>query len=229
MKTEIKSTAEVLRQKAEELLKNKTSTSSTQLTRLEIQKLIHELEVHQIELEMQNDELVQAKKDALHEAERYTDLYDFAPTGYFTLSKEGIIFELNLYGSQMLGKERLYIINRRFGLFVSDDSKQVFDDFISRVFSSRAKETCELYLSCCINSPKYVFLTGIVSDKREQCLVTAVDITERKLAEIKLQEKMDELEEIFHLSNGNELTIINLKKEVNELLKKSGQQGKYEV
>lgn len=229
MKTEIKSTAEVLRQKAEEILKSKPTTSSAQLTRLEIQKLFHELEVHQIELEMQNDELLQAKKDALHEAERYTDLYDFAPTGYFTLSKEGIIFELNLYGSQMLGKERLYIINRRFGLFVSDESKKVFDVFLEKVFNSRVKETCELYLSCCINSPKYVFLTGIISDKKEQCLVTAVDITERKLAEIRLQEKMNELEEIFHLSNGNELTITNLKKEVNDLLKKLGQDKKYEV
>jgi len=227
MKSEIKSTSEILRQKAEESIKSKPSTSSTQLTRLDIQKLLHELEVHQIELEMQNDELIQAKKDALHEAERYTDLYDFAPTGYFTLSKEGIIFELNLYGSQMLGKERLYIINRRFGLFVSDESKPVFDIFLEKVFKSRVKETCELYLSCCVNSPKYVFLTGIISDKREQCLVTAVDITERKLAEIKLQEKMNELEDIFRLTSGDDMTIANLKKEVNELLKKLGQDKKY--
>ncbi|HEY5590614.1 MAG TPA: PAS domain-containing protein [Paludibacter sp.] len=228
MTTEIKSTAEILRHKAEELANKKLSRSESKLSELETQKLIHELEVHQIELEMQNEELLLAKTEALHAVERYTELYDFAPTGYFTLSKEGIIFELNLYGSQILGKERVYLTNRSFGYFVSDNTKTIFYHFLENIFDSRAKETCEISLITNENALIHVILTGLVSEKREQCLITAVDITDRRLTEEDLHDKIKELEEFIYLSNGREQTMISLKKEANELFKKNGEEEKYE-
>ena len=102
----------LLRQIAETFLKNKTSVKKEKLkTGSQIQseadtlKLMHELEVHQIELEMQNDELQRAKEKAENIAEKYTNLYDFAPAGYFTIDKDLRICELNLSGAKMLGKE----------------------------------------------------------------------------------------------------------------------------
>ena len=101
-------------------------------------KLIHELKVYQIELEMQNEELMLARSTAQDAAEKYTELYDFASSDYFTLSKEGKIVELNLSGAKMLGKERSLIKNRQFDFFVSNDTKPVFNLFLEKVFYSKA-------------------------------------------------------------------------------------------
>jgi len=178
-----------LRQKAEDQLKKKSSETTFLPSEADVLKLIHELEVHQIELELQNEELLLAKEKAAGLAtEKYIELYDFAPSGYFTLSKEGNIIELNLYGSQMLGKERSQLENSRFGYFVSDETKSIFNLFLGKVFNSRAKESCEVTLSMKGNLPIYVFLTGIVTENGEQCLVVAVDITKRKRAEESLEE-----------------------------------------
>ena len=111
-----------LRRKAEELLKNDQKKPNSYLSEVEILKLIHEIEVHQIELEMQNEELKVAKERAIELAsEKYAKLYDFAPSGYFTLSKDGEIDDLNIAAAQMLGKERERLKNGRFGFFVSED------------------------------------------------------------------------------------------------------------
>jgi PAS domain-containing protein len=96
--THNKSESEILRQKAEELLKLKSTRMVSQLSEIEILKLMHELDVHQIELEIQNDELNLANEQIKVAAEKYTELYEFAPIGYFTLSREGKIIELNHRG-----------------------------------------------------------------------------------------------------------------------------------
>ncbi|HEY5590615.1 MAG TPA: PAS domain-containing sensor histidine kinase [Paludibacter sp.] len=183
MKNEIKTAGEILRQTAEELLKSKSSKSTTQLSKIETQKLIHELEVHQIELELQNEELLLASIESKKAAEKFSDLYDFAPSGYFTLSKNGEIIELNLCGAQMLGKERVYLINRRFGFFVSDDTKPIFNLFLDQAFKSRVKESCEISIVIDRQILIYVHLSGIVSENGEHCLVNVIDITESKRTE----------------------------------------------
>jgi PAS domain S-box-containing protein len=191
------SEASNLRKKAIGLLKKKQSNSVSQLSEPETLKLIHELEVHQIELELQNEELRLARSAEQHAAEKYTELYDFAPSGYFTLSKEGKIIELNLCGSLMLGKERSRLINSLFGFFISDDTKPVFSLFLAKVFNSKAKETCEVTLSAKGNLPMYVYLTGIVTENTEQCIVTVIDITERKQAEEELIQSEIKFHSIF--------------------------------
>ena len=169
--------------KAEALLKKKLSKTAWQLSESETHKLIHELEVHQVELELQNDELMLARSAAQDAIEKYTELYDCAPSGYFTLSKEGKILELNLCGSQMLGKERAHLKNSNFGFFVSSDSKPIFKLFLAKVFNSRAKETSEVTLSLNGNTPVYIHLTGKVTQNGKQCHLILVEITERKRAE----------------------------------------------
>ena len=121
MKKSNKSEAANLRHKAEELLKKNSLKTSSISSAVEMQKLIHELEVQKIELELQNEELMLARSAAQEAAERYTELYDFAPSGYFTLSKEGEIIALNFRGANMLDKERSRLENSLFGFFVSSD------------------------------------------------------------------------------------------------------------
>jgi hypothetical protein len=87
-----------LRLKAEEQLKTRKAKTNFVASESDMLKLIHELEVHQIELELQNEELVLANVKARAATEKYEELYDFAPTGYFTVSQEGKILEMNLRG-----------------------------------------------------------------------------------------------------------------------------------
>ena len=113
--------------------------------------------------------------------EKYAELYYFAPLGYYTLSNDGKIIDLNLIGSQILGRERTSLINSQLCLYVSDDSRQVFKLFFEKMFQTKSKETCEVTISTNGNSPIYVLLVGIIIKNGEQCLVTAFDITERRL------------------------------------------------
>ena len=159
-------------------------------------KLNRELEMHKKELEFQNEKLRHAKDQAEVATEKYTELYDFAPSGNFTLSKEGKIVEINLSGSRMLGKERPDLIGSSLGFFVSEDSKSNFNCFLGKIFTSEDVESCEVIMSNGSNIQKYVHLTGIVSGKGDNCLVTVVDITGRELAEAEMQHKNEELQKI---------------------------------
>src|SRR5450631_145892 len=101
------SAATELTRRAEEKLKTKTSEAGFTRTDAEMQRIIHELEVHQIELEMQNAELKQAREEVETALEKYTDLYDFAPVGYMTLNRNETISDMNLRGAGLLGIERV--------------------------------------------------------------------------------------------------------------------------
>ncbi len=108
--------------------------------------LVHELEVHQIELEMQNEELKQARAELEAALDQFTDLYDFAPVGYFTLSRDGVIQRANLAGTTLLGVERFRLVQKRLAAFVPAESYIAFNAFLQNVFSSEDKETCEIAL-----------------------------------------------------------------------------------
>ncbi|MGM0391222.1 MAG: PAS domain S-box protein [Bacteroidota bacterium] len=174
----------ILRRKAEELLKNNTKVPASKLSEDEILKLIHEIEVHQIELELQNEELkIAREREKELASEKYAELYDFAPSGYFTLSREGDIVNLNFAASQMLGKERHGLKKSRFGFFVSDDTKPDFNQFLTKVFATDKKEFCQVTLIPNNDSPVYAHLTGIYIKDQNHCLVTVADITKLKEAE----------------------------------------------
>ena len=185
---------DVLRQKAEELLKKKVSEAPDHITKSELHKLLHQSEIAQIELEVQNKEL-QSANTAAQEA---IDLFDFAPIGYFTFNQVGEIVRLNLYGAEMLGKDRSLLQNSRFGFFISDDSKPVFNSFIEKIFKSKTKQTCDLTIGNNDALPMFVHLNGIIAGNTGNCLVSATDITERKQAELELQASKKLIEEIIN-------------------------------
>lgn len=178
-----KSEAANLRLRAEDQLIEKESEQSFARTETGIQKLFHELEVHRIELEMQNAELCQSRAEVESSLEKYTDLYDFSPTGYFTLDCEGIIRSVNLTGCVLLGVERTGMIGQTFALFVDEASRPVFSDFCRRIFSERDKVSCELALTRQGGAPLYVQLIAIASGPEQECRVAVIDITRSKQAE----------------------------------------------
>nr|WP_315161770.1 response regulator [uncultured Flavobacterium sp.] len=188
----------ILRQKAEELQQQKHSITDSKLSEVETLKLIHELEVHQIELEMQKEELILAKEEAEMAMQKYTELYDFAPSGYFTLTNSGKIAQLNLTGSQLLQKDRSKLINSQFGFFISDDTKPIFNEFLSNVFHSNRKECCEVKLFLENNFTINVYLTAVLFENRNEALITAVDITQLKLTECALRESEKRYRELLN-------------------------------
>ena len=143
---------------------------------------MHELQVHQIELEMQNEELRQSRAEVEAGLERYTELYDFAPVGYLTLGRDGAIRQVNLTGARLLGVERARLVGRRFGVFVGEPDRAGFKAFLEKVFASQAKEVCEVALLKEGKGPLNVHITATVSQDGQECRVMMVDITERKQA-----------------------------------------------
>jgi len=158
-------------------------------------RLIRELEMHRMELELQNEELQRAKKTTELAEKKYKELYDFSPSGYLTLSKTGEIISLNFSAEGILGKERSSLIKSSFGFFVSPDTRAVFNNFIKEIFKTNLKQSCELKLITGDNSTKYVLANGIVSNIYEKCLVTLVDISKRKFAEYELINAKERAEE----------------------------------
>jgi PAS domain S-box-containing protein len=216
-----------LRQKAEEELKNRKPTE-TIVTEVDTLRLIHELQVHQIELEMQNDEMAIANNQAIIAIEKYVDLYDFAPAGYLTLSKDGSIVGLNFSAATLLGKERSHLKNRMFSTCLNQDSIALFNEFIELTFKSKSKNTCEL----AIISPKtqktiWLHIDATIFRDSDQCLLNMVDITERKQLEDDLSKKTKELESLNNYFLGREMRMKELKEEINALLIKSGCEKQY--
>ena len=221
-----KSEAKELRHKAEEALKTRKSKKED-FVELDNQKLIHELQVHQIELEMQNEELKLAYKRTENAMEKYVDLYDFAPSGYITLSKEGDIMDLNFVAATLLGIERVQLKNTRFGVYVSPDSLETYNQIFVETFLHNKKETAELSLRTKSDKPMFVHVDALVSQNTNLCLITLIDITERKKTEEELRKTAKQLKELNSYFLDRELRMMDLKKEINELLIKSGCEKEY--
>lgn len=171
-----------LRRKAEERLAKAGSFPEEEPTF----KLVHELRVHQIELEMQNEELKQARAEIEAGLEKYSVLYDFAPVGYFTLTDDGIIKEANLTGTSLLGIERSLVINNHFSVYLSMDSHPVFTEFLRKVFADTTKKECEAKLLGDESNPRYIHIMGSAvkgEGNAWQCLIAVMDVTDSKHVE----------------------------------------------
>jgi signal transduction histidine kinase len=194
--------ATTIRQKAEDKLKKQQSKINVPVTEAEILKLYHELQVHQIELEMQNKELVIAKEKAETAEEKYSELYDFAPTGYISLTQEKTISELNFVAAKMLGKERAYLIKKRFDLFVSVNTRAIFDLFFNEVFTGKMKQTCEVIIEPVGSSPLYVKIDGVVGHNGDLCFLTLDDISEKNQKHKELIAAKEHAEECDRLKSA---------------------------
>ena len=117
------------------------------LSTKEIQELVHELHVHQIELDIQNEDLRQAQIKLEELKDKYLDLYDFAPAGYMTLNDKGLILEANLTAVRLLGVERTSLLKMFLSSFVCQEFVNPYYSYLKQVFESQSMQTCEIKLT----------------------------------------------------------------------------------
>lgn len=176
-----------LRQRAESHLKAQPPSARPSPGVADTQRLLHELQVHQVELEMQNAELQGAQERTEIVLKKYTDLYDFAPVAYFSLNEAGLILEVNLMAGTLLGMERARLIRQTFSHFAAPAGRLVLLAFLKRIFASRATEECEVLLQKSNGAPFWAGLHGIAAASAtgtpKWCRVSVTDITDLKLAE----------------------------------------------
>lgn len=144
------------------------------------QKLLHELQVHQVELEMQNQELLAAKHDLDESLARYADLYDHAPVAYFTLSPAGDILTLNHAGAALLGVAgRSLLSGRNLRDFVALESRPTWRAFLARVFAESVRQIAEIGITSA-DRTRVVRLEAVAGEQRRECRLAAIDITEHR-------------------------------------------------
>jgi PAS domain S-box-containing protein len=174
-----------LRKKAEERL-SKQSSRSSKMSDGDSAALVHELQVHQIELEMQNEELRAAQTIIENSNKRFSDLYDFAPVGYLTVDPEGRIVEANLTATQVLQYDRQYLIGKPLNVFVYPDDRDFFYRHLIHLRKS-VWETCEIRLlkkdGLCFHAQLVSNPLSFESGPAEEFLIAIFDISARKRAE----------------------------------------------
>ena len=152
----------------------------------EAQRLLHELEVHQIELEMQNAELRRAQEELEASHARYFDLFDLAPVGYLTLDAQGLVLQANLAAANLLGVERSLLIRRLVTRFIYRDDQDTYYLHRKRLSETHQAVACELRLQRRDGALCWAQMQSVLardSDGAQVCRVTLSDITERKQAE----------------------------------------------
>jgi PAS domain S-box-containing protein len=143
-------------------------------------ELLAELQVHQTELETQNHELKKMQQQLEESLERYTSLYDYAPVGYLTLDKKGIVLEINLTGCVLLGFERTHILKKPFTLHLVKNQYQTFLHFLHQTFNSNDNVVTELSVKHCLHQELYIRLESRTVNKTNTCRVIMTDINELK-------------------------------------------------
>lgn len=147
------------------------------------QRLLHELQVHQIELEMQNEELRKARDEMEAGLDKYSELYDFAPVGYLTLDREGAISEANLTAASLLGIPRAPLVQQRLALFVTTEDRPLFRAYVQQVFEGKLRKECDVRLLVKGKPGVNVRLRANLFASGQACRMTMVDVTAQKLVE----------------------------------------------
>jgi PAS domain S-box-containing protein len=191
-------------------------------------RMLHELEVHKIELEMQNEMLQEARNEAETELQRYTDLYDFAPVGYLTLKPDGTILQANLTVARLLGIDRSDLLKRRFAHLIAARDIVPFNALLTRAFESKAIEIGEVSLSFEGKQPLTLELRAYVPEQLQECRIALTDISERKQVKA-LTANIGELEIFNSTIVDRELRMIALKKEIDALCAQFGLPPRYKT
>jgi PAS domain S-box-containing protein len=151
-------------------------------------ELLHNLQVHQIELEMQNRQFREAQQELEEARDRYTDLYDFAPVGYLTLDQAGTVLEINLTGAAMLGMERLNIVDTPFMSRLVISSVQPFLSHLRQTFANPGNSVIELQIKTADGKSRIVNLESLaMPDSGQTCRIMMTDVTEQRRMAIALQ------------------------------------------
>ena len=204
-----------LRRNAEALLDSKATGENNPRSESDMRRLLHELQVHQVELGMQNEELRRVQEELGVSRNKYTEFYDFAPVGYFAFDQQGLIREVNLAGAQLLGIDRQRLVNKPFSGFIADEEgREVFFRHLELLLHRKVALRCEIKLKVSKGSPAHCQLQSQAVDTAEPeatyILTSIVDGTVRRQLEEKLQNAHDLLEVTVQQRTG-ELTKANAK------------------
>jgi PAS domain S-box-containing protein len=199
-----------LRNRAVETLRSRSSSMENMPVE-DMRKLVEELQIHQIELEMQNEEIRSVQYELEQSRKKYSDLYDFAPVGYLTINEEGRIVEANLTAAKQLGMERSVLIGKPFNLHAAEDYREELHLHFRKVFKTKEPHTCEIKLSGRSRINSYVQLDStylLDSDGENLTRTTMTDISDRKQAEEnlkiftgKLEQSNTELEQFAFIAS----------------------------
>ena len=200
------------------------------LSPAEVQRLVHELEVQQIELEMQNAELRQTQVELAESRDRFSNLYDFAPVGYVTLDLMGAVLEANLTAAKMLGVTRQELVGQPLSRFLTPDSQDDLYRYRQSIFGTETSQACDLKLRRADGSSLPVHVEGARfgdDPQGRRCLAAFLDISALRRVEAELRASNTELARFNETMVGRELRMIELKQEINELCRRAGQPLRY--
>jgi diguanylate cyclase (GGDEF)-like protein/PAS domain S-box-containing protein len=170
-------------------------------------RLLHELQVHQIELENQNSELRRARDEVELALGRYTDLYDFAPIGYLTLERGADIIAVNLSGASLLGVARASLVGRNFASFLAGPARPVFAAFMARVFALPGKHSCEVSLNPELGTPLFVLLEAAVCNRGLECRIALLDLTDYRHTQMALANSETRYRRLFETARNGILIL----------------------
>jgi PAS domain S-box-containing protein len=183
----------------------------------EVQSLLHELQVHQIELEMQNDELRKAQERLDASRAKYFDLYEMAPVGYCTIGQEGKVLEANLTAAAMLGQARKALVGQQVTRFVAPEDQDAYYLHHKRLFEARERQSYDLRLARLDGTEPWAHMIATIgpdSEGRPVERLVMSDVTERKRIEQRLQRALEEkdilLQEVNYRVKNNLNLILSL-------------------
>jgi len=202
-----------LRQKAEELFRDKiaqTTEASELLSLEETRLMLHELQVHQYELELQNEELLRTQQELEESRSRYFDLYNLAPAGYCTLSEQEVVVEANLTVTNLLGLEPSALIGRSITSFIIPEDQDSYYLHRKQLCSTTEFQVCELRMLRSNQTPFWARLESTLvlkDDNTPECRIVLSDITDQKLAEQAFEKEMARRRIMFEQSPDGILII----------------------
>ena len=205
MRKKEKEYADELRKRAEAKNEKAEAKGDSHLFPANVQAIVHELRTHQIELELQNEDLRLAHEELEISRNKYLDLYDFSPVGYISVNVKGMISEVNLTAARMLGVERAHLIKHPLSAFVSDEDQDDYYRYRKQLLKTHDKQVCELKLKRAESDDFDAKLESVVvadeQNKSESIRISFSDISDLKKME-RAVEKSQRLESLGQLAGG---------------------------
>jgi len=203
-----------LRKRAEEMLRAGHPQSGLPF---KVKELVEELRIHQVELEMQNDELRESQLRLQEATQKYYDLYEFAPVGYLTLDRAGSILEPNMALAHMLGIPQKYLAGRMLRQFTVQEDQTRLATHLRRTFSSNSLQKTEIRLTHKDGRTIYTAVQSIADETRSLSRTAISDVTELRLEEQKLRIAFERLRTLTsELSRNEEVTLRHIGSELHD-------------